>query len=210
MFNQTDTRIFGQSYIANCSSIDGQGAFLDEPAETYHIEYLQGVSRFQEKGLPCKLPAEREAAIASHPHVLELKKRLETLTLAQADHAVIDTSKRELRLYRKHLRTEALQQFRKEWVQTTRDQKILSRGKDSVQVHAKTDVLRVLSSVIPERGRLAQQMVSDNILSSSDKLQALKDLLGLCIRDFEVFYRPGEEPIGGACPVERCQIDMSK
>ena len=209
MFNQTDPRIYGQSYIANCSSIDGQGAFLDEPAETYHIEYLQGVSRFQETGLPCRLPAEREAQLARHPQVIEFENRLQKLIAAEADHTLIEATKRKLRLHCKSLRSEALQAFREEWVQSTRDHKILSRGKEDVQIDAKTDIVRTLSSIIPERGRLSKRMISDDILSSSERLQALKDLVGLCVRDFEVLYLPAEEPINGACPVENCQVELS-
>lgn len=44
---QADPRVFGQSYVANCSSIDGQGAFLDESADHRHVEYFQSLEKFR-------------------------------------------------------------------------------------------------------------------------------------------------------------------
>lgn len=37
---QADSRIFGQAYVANASSVDGQGAFLGEVTNHKHIDYL--------------------------------------------------------------------------------------------------------------------------------------------------------------------------
>jgi len=55
---QGDPHVFGQSYVANTSSIDGQAAFLNEPGDHSHIEYFQGLEKFRERGLPCELPAQ--------------------------------------------------------------------------------------------------------------------------------------------------------
>ena len=210
MFNHTDTRVYGASYIANCSSVDAVAAFLDEPEETYHIEHLQGVSRFQETGLPCQLPAEREAAIAEDPHWLDLEREVQDMILSRADAVAISSAKRRIRLLRSQRQREALQKYQHEWVRARRDRKILSRGKDTTDVCAKTDVVRILSSIVPERGRLAKRMASDETLLPEEKLQALQDLVSLCTRDFEVFYRPEEEPIDGACPIAGCGLKMSK
>ena len=54
---QADPRIFGQNYIANTSSVDGQGAFLGEAVDHSHIDYFQSLEKFREPGLPCELPA---------------------------------------------------------------------------------------------------------------------------------------------------------
>jgi hypothetical protein len=47
--------LLGQSYVANTSSVDGQGAFLGENHSD--IDYFQSLKRFREPGLPCELPA---------------------------------------------------------------------------------------------------------------------------------------------------------
>jgi hypothetical protein len=73
LLNQIDSRIFSQSYITNVSLVDSQTTFLDELARISHIEYLQGVRRFQGKGLSSKLPAEIEYTILKNVEVLELE-----------------------------------------------------------------------------------------------------------------------------------------
>jgi hypothetical protein len=40
--------VFGQSYVANFSSVDGQAAFRDEDSDHRHIEYFQGLEKFRE------------------------------------------------------------------------------------------------------------------------------------------------------------------
>ena len=37
---QADPRVFGQSYVANCSSVDGQAAFLREAPDHRHVDYF--------------------------------------------------------------------------------------------------------------------------------------------------------------------------
>ena len=37
---QADLRVYGQSYLANCSSVDGQAAFLGERSDHRHIKYF--------------------------------------------------------------------------------------------------------------------------------------------------------------------------
>ena len=76
---QGDPRVFGQSYVANCSSVNGQAAFLGEVAEHDHIEYFQGLRKFREKGLPCGLPAAIEASLSQDPKILELESKVEQL-----------------------------------------------------------------------------------------------------------------------------------
>ena len=75
---------------------------------------------------------------------------------------------------------------------------------------AKTDVVCILSSIVPEHSQLAKQMASNKTLSSDKKLQVLQDLVSLCTQDFEVFYHLGEEPINRACPTARYQLKISK
>ena len=51
---QGEPRVFGQSYVANTSSVDGQAAFLGERSDHTHIDYFQGLEKFREGGLPCQ------------------------------------------------------------------------------------------------------------------------------------------------------------
>ena len=60
---QADPRVFGVSYVANCSSVDGVGAFFGEKLDHRHIEYFQGLERFHEQDLPNKLSVNRRESL---------------------------------------------------------------------------------------------------------------------------------------------------
>lgn len=210
LLNQNDPNVFGQSYIANTSSIDGQSAFLDEPAKTRHIQYLQGVSRFHENGLPASLPAEKEALISQNPELLQLQEEVEQLIKDCADEYTISMAKQNLRRCRRQIKDEALRQYRVDWVQERRDWKILSRGKELPKDPVRTDVAQDIFRIMPERARVAKMMLFMRRLSVMEKLQAVLDLCTLCIQNVEVLHLPNEKPIGGACPVEKCQLPMER
>lgn len=63
---------------------------------------------------------------------------------------------------------------------------------------------------MPERARLADMIKSNEPRTRAQRLSAVQDLLSLFTRTFGVFYRPGEEPIDGACPVYRCKLPEVK
>ncbi|KAJ4507488.1 hypothetical protein HRR83_004066 [Exophiala dermatitidis] len=77
---QADERVFGQSYVANCSSVDGQAAFRNEKSDHRHIEYFQSMEKFHEDGLPDKLPSHLEDEIYRDPELRELKQETQTFT----------------------------------------------------------------------------------------------------------------------------------
>ncbi|KAL2440885.1 hypothetical protein ABEF95_008226 [Exophiala dermatitidis] len=206
---QADPRVFGQSYVANCSSVDGQAAFLGESSDHRHIDYFQSLEKFREQGLPCKLPAHLEETISRDPHLCELQSEVQALTLKEGQGATLTEAKRRLASYRKTLKHAALRQHQEEWVRERRDWKILTRGKEQPGDICKTDLAGRLC-LIPERGRLAQRMASDEPLSPDAMWDAMRDLHALCIRDFSVLYLPGLEPVDGACPVKCCQLQLDR
>ena len=66
------------------------------------------------------------------------------------------------------------------------------------------------SKIMPELGRLAATMSSEEPLTFEEKLIVTDDLYTQCIRDFEVIYRPGEEPVNGRCPASACDEIIEK
>jgi hypothetical protein len=62
------------------------------------------------------------------------------------------------------------------------------------------DRAQALFRVLPERARLADRIKSKEPRTRVQRLSAVEDLLSLCMRNFDVMYRPGEEPVDGACP----------
>lgn len=67
--------------MANCSSVDGQGAFRGEESDRRHIEYFQSMEKFHEEGLPDKLPAHLEDNVHRDLQLSELEKEVHTLAL---------------------------------------------------------------------------------------------------------------------------------
>ncbi|KAK5312036.1 hypothetical protein LTR34_010907 [Exophiala xenobiotica] len=72
-----DQRVFGQSYVANRSSVDGQAAFRDEDSDHRHIEYFQSAEKFHEAGLPDRLPAHLRRKVLCEPELRESKAEVE-------------------------------------------------------------------------------------------------------------------------------------
>ncbi|KAI9764363.1 MAG: hypothetical protein M1840_008501 [Geoglossum simile] len=93
-------------------------------------------------------------------------------------------------------------------VQNQRDWKIRTQGKEQAEDFMPTQLVQTLSMIMPERGRLTEMMISDKVISEPERKQAVIDLYLFITRDYTVLYRPGEEPIGGACPVNDCGKKM--
>lgn len=106
---QSDTRVFGASYVARCSRVAGMEAFLDEPADYRHVDYFQSLEQFREPRLPCRLPARNEAALKSDPDLVALEYRMRALEQAKGDRSALGNVRKERNnryqaLYRKSLR----------------------------------------------------------------------------------------------------------
>jgi len=108
--------------MANCSSVDGQAAFLGEEAEHDHIAYFQGLRKFREKGLPCELPAQIKASLTRDPKILELKSKVQQLEVDEnAEPCDVSEAKKRVRDYRNSLEAKTLQQYQQDWVRNRRD-----------------------------------------------------------------------------------------
>ena len=199
---QADPRIFGQSYVANTSSVDGQGAFLGEATEHDHIDYFQSLERYYEPGLPCELPIQLEQRLKHDPKLLVLK--------AEAQRSELKKDKQQLNSYWQSLKRTALRQFQQQWVKERRDWKVITRGSGQSSDSCRTDLASSLSLLFPERYRLAQRITSGNTVNSEERWLAMEDLHTLCTRDFSVLYLPGHHPVHGNCPVKCCQTDLTQ
>ena len=206
--NQTDPRVYGQSYVANTSSVDGRSAFLNEPAQHDHIDYFQSFAKFREKGLPYRLPADREEAIRRDSQLLELESNLKWLKRGNGTASQVKAAESEVRGYRASITKKSLLQYKLEWVRRRRDWKVETRGKERPNDDENTDLLEILSRVMPERGRLTRMMISDKVVSEEERREVIKDLCSLASQDCTILYRPGEKPVEGICPVEGCGVEM--
>ena len=180
---QADINVFGTSYLARTSAVDGVHAFHDESIESDHITYFQGTRQFQESGLPCRLPA-------------SLERKLQAEKLSSSS-------------YQKRKKAE-LSKFQEQWVKARNEGKIKSRGQTISKHQDRTIVVDILSRVFPERGRLSQLMCLDQALSPERRWEAMQDLLTLCQRDSPVLYPSPQQPINDKCPVTCCQMNLKR
>jgi hypothetical protein len=89
-----------------------------------------------------------------NPELVELEREIQESLLADPPAAKI--AKRRLRSRRQTLKRLALRQYQEAWLADRRDWKILTRGKEQPRDVCKTDLVRNLCLLVPERGRLAQ------------------------------------------------------
>ncbi|KAI8309479.1 hypothetical protein K4K61_001645, partial [Colletotrichum sp. SAR11_59] len=157
---QTDRNIFGSSYVANCSSVDGLGAFLGEQADHSAVNFFQGIEKFRETGAPNVLPAAIEKALWQKREVVDLEEQISLAVTA--DHKTKLSG--NLRNLRRKLKATALAEYRDQWVRDRRDWKLLTRGK--VSPGTSTSDGNLVVALIPELERVERLMLSTQPLSS--------------------------------------------
>lgn len=183
---------------------------LGQKEDTTHADYFQGYRQFYEKGLPQYLPAIEEERLRNDPSFSQMESDLKGLIAENADKLLIQTTRSKCGTILRRLRLNALQQYQSEWVQKQRDWKILTRGKLSSDCIEQSTRFQTLCKAMPELGRLAAVMSGNEPLSFDQKIVVAKDLHTHIARNFDVFYRPGEEPCNGLCPVDGCGQVMQR
>ncbi|KAL6713000.1 hypothetical protein ACLMJK_009396 [Lecanora helva] len=203
--NQSDPRVYGQSYVANTSSADGRRRFAGEEPQHDHINYFQGFSQFREKGLPRQLPAKEKARVNEDSQLLDLQKRIRSLRNELASDLDIKHATNEARNYKARVIKKRSAQFQLEWVRQRRDWKIDTRVKGRPEDDTKTDLESALARVMPERLRLARTMLSERPTTEQGRKQCVADLRSLISQDFTAFSLPGERLVNGKCLVTGCK-----
>ena len=127
-----------------------------------------------------------------------------------ATEKTINEAQLKYRTYVRWLKTQALARWKEEWFEERYAKIIQTRGRISQDRSLVIDRAQALFRVMPERGRLADMITSNEPRTRAQRLSAVQDILSLCTRNFEVMYRPAEEPVDGACPVCRCKLPEVK
>jgi hypothetical protein len=100
--------------VANTSSVDGQAAFLGERTDHSHIDYFQGLEKFREPGLPCRLPASLERHVSRDPRLLELEREAREHPLADSE-AIKGVKSQRVASHRKTLLRLARRRYQESW-----------------------------------------------------------------------------------------------
>ncbi|CAF9912407.1 MAG: hypothetical protein GOMPHAMPRED_007652 [Gomphillus americanus] len=207
---QKDLKVFGDSYVANTSSVDGKAAYLV-------------FDRLREHGITTQLPADRMRLLEENKELQDLRLQIATLIdkakalpespLSSAEKSTlqseIDTARARLKSRKHCLKQEAIQKYRKEWVGKQRELKVKMNGTFSNVPH-KAEILDAMAYILPGRVRLALAMTSDAPACEEQRWQTIYDLYDLIIRDHTVIYLPGEGPVNGKCLLERCSLRLGQ
>ncbi|KAH2363659.1 hypothetical protein KXV98_003685 [Aspergillus fumigatus] len=181
ILTQKDPNVFGRSYIDSTSAVSSMDAFLGETMRLDHMEYLRGVGKYRAIGCPRRLPAERQHAIAKREDLRELKRRLKELQNQESCSESNDQSTAEESDANNKSDTNKVDEDAGFSIKLTRKQ---------IQV-LKTRLHNFELAKYREDGFI-------RVLELS--------LLAYCTKNYDVFYRPGEEPVDGRCPVNKyCQ-----
>ncbi|KAB8242334.1 hypothetical protein BDV35DRAFT_396899 [Aspergillus flavus] len=191
--------------LANCSGVDVVNALRRRPTDHTHLEYFQGFEQYHENGLPHRLPTKEEEKLDEHPDLVAKDREIEKARSADD----IKKVRQDRSVIRRKLYSKALQNYHTLWVQERRDWKILTRGRERPNHVEQVAQKQALCKLMPELGRLAAIMSSNEPLSFHEKASVVRDLYTQCLREFSVVYRPGEEPVKGRCPVTSCNKDLN-
>ena len=184
--------MFGQSYVAFVSSCDGLAAFLREKPDHAAVDYFQGLDQFWQPGLPTQLPAYLYDKVKSSTELIEHKQKIKQAT----DDTMKDRATKDYNNTLRRLEKHALILHRDEATKKLRRQRLM-HGTQSNTINE----TNILNDVIPEKGRIARAIVSEEPVSRDQELDVMQDMLYLLTTSWSVFYRHGEAPNDqGACP----------
>ena len=144
--------------------------------------------------------------LLNNPKICEFYRRLCDLRDRGASSKEIQAANRQFRIHRKWSKRTALDKWKEEWLDDRYQKTIQSEGTVSHDKSTDVNGVQALFRIMPERARLADMIVFDKIVTRNQKMLAVQDSLSLCQRDFEVMYRPGDEPIGDLCLVCHKQL----
>jgi hypothetical protein len=198
-----------REYIPSLCRVPVQDKYLRHEAEKpydEHVRKLRSVRIKRAIGLPQVLPAKEKDEVLKDRTAIKLYQELWELREQGASSSVIEEAHRKFRTYQRWSVTQALARWKEKWLDDRYQQIICTRGRISNDRTSATYRTEALFRVMPERARLAQIMKSNEPRTREQRLKVVEDLTSLCQRNFEVLYRPGEEPVNGACPV--CQYRL--
>ncbi|CEJ93675.1 hypothetical protein VHEMI09250 [[Torrubiella] hemipterigena] len=192
---QSDPTVFGQSYVARISSCDGFVAFLGEKPNHDAADYFQGMGQFWQPGMPVKLPASLRQEVRLSSELVDIAEKMKCCT---GDELAL--LKRDQRNTTVRLERAALLSYREDCFKRLQQEKLL-HGQAPTQ-----DEPDPLRDVLPERGRIADAMQSDQLFDRRSLGQLSDDMQVVLRESGAVFYRPNESPVCGRC--SNCNTDI--
>ena len=184
----------------------------NRPLRTDHVDLLRGMLVERAQDLPQILPPEHRMELENSDEVKRIEDRLHEiggqLPLLSNQATLLNERKR---LYRRKcsLKKKALTSLQRSWHNINYDEEVRQQLLNSAfHIDPKPESrFSILSPFLLERSRLAETLFSPKSGRLSDG-EILNDLTSLCIKSEPVLYRPGERPIQGRCPFNKCYKPM--
>ena len=190
-----------RDYLSEISSVDVQAAFLREKPRIEHIAKLRSVSTKRAPGVPQALLAREMDNLLNDPTATKLYRDLCQLREREATEKTVHEAQQKYRIYVHWIKSRTLTRWKEKWLEDRYAKIIHTRGRISHDRSSVIDRAQALFRVLPERAHLVEMIKFNEPRTRAQRLSAVLDLVSLCIRNFEVMYRPGEKPVNGACPV---------
>lgn len=152
--------------------------------------------------MPARLPAEKTAAILRQSAIADIDKEILELKRRYDSQTKLTQLQAQRKSLYKNLNAKALKEYQDLWMTSRREAHISGTNLDLAE--AQDDLLKILSIVYPERGRLTNAMTSQKTVSNSQRKNMMQDLYNFITRDYLLAYLPGELPIDQHCPVSGC------
>ncbi|RMZ91819.1 hypothetical protein DV736_g949, partial [Chaetothyriales sp. CBS 134916] len=209
LLTQADRNVFGRDYTARVVRADTGAAFRSEPAETSHFEHFVSVDQFRRTGMPVELPAAAKYRLQTEDSgMLQHRKQVKEY-LVSGQHTEFQAALQRLRKYRDRLFKEELETYRETWTRQRDIEALLTPRHLRAAPTPRTEMAAFMRHFIPERERIAQEMVSKAFLSDEELKPFMADLVSLCWREQNMVYAPTLEPVDGKCPVDSCRRDLT-
>jgi len=154
------------------------------------IDYFQGLGQFWQPNLPTSLPATLERKVLEHPEIGACDRQIQDAVDEEARTKAMTARQNIIKRHRR----KALKEHRVEAMEAKQHERLLHGVPLTLD-----DDHDPLNDLIPEKRRLAQAMVGNSSSSCEEQLRYMRDALFLLENDWNVYYRPGEEPDKGAC-----------
>ena len=212
---------FENAYMSKINFVDGQASFHGRGTRQDHIQFLRGMTANRVVDLPQCISKTEKKLLQGREDYQAIERDLEAVNrklISQSPEDLLEESSQGLLKERQSLYSKkgrlvkaALDTFRKNWTDIQYGPGLARQLSGSKRKELNIpSMFSLIRHYLPERDRLADALFCEGSVREIRGQAILRDLLSLCIKPKEVFYRKGQEPVNGRCPVASCRKDIQR
>ncbi|KAJ5660882.1 uncharacterized protein N7484_000254 [Penicillium longicatenatum] len=196
-------------YQSSLKALDIQAIFYDLEPDYECRSMEQSMSHHRDTNVPQKLNAEATMKFHRREDIIEINRKISSLTFQingrPNDHIDLTSERSKLYNVKAKLLLAYKTEFIKQWWKESYSE-YLAGNKFSERDN--TPLYNIYKKYLPERARLAENLLKEVTLDSPIGQQCLSDMVALCKSTERVAYYPGLSPEKGSCPI--CARLMSR